>query len=153
MKYLIAALLLLFALPAFAQTTCEDAGDGPVDQTHSGVKKIGDNFTVSWTPPTALADADCTPIESDPAFALTSYEVYVEVDQPNQSGAAFPPVATLPAAQTSFTGTLDFAELRPGSNVYYAVTACNEFGCSSLSEQKWHKLGGPPGKVRNPTVD
>jgi len=147
MKYLIVLLALLFAAPSFAQVGCESTGDGPVNQQKSAVKKIGDTFTVSWTAPTELADADCTPIADDPAFAITSYEVYIEVDAPAQAGANFPPVATLPATQTSFAGTLDFAALRPGSEVFYAVAACNQFGCSVLSDQPWHKLGGPPGKV------
>lgn len=150
-----AALIILGSLllgTAQAQTGCEDTGDGPVDQTHSGVKRVGDTFTVSWAAPTELADANCTPIASDPAFAITNYEVYVEVDAPAQSDPAFPPVATLPASQTSFSGTLDESAMRPGSNVYYAVAACNQFGCSSLSAQKWHKLGGPPGKPQSVTI-
>jgi len=146
-------LLALIARPAFAQEGCLDAGDGPVAAQKSGVKKIGDAFTVSWTAPTELADVACTPIASDPAFAVTSYEVYIEVDAPAQSGVNFPPVATLPPTQTSFSGTLNFDGVRPGSDVFYAVAACNQFGCSSLSEQKWHKLGGPPGKARSLSVE
>lgn len=153
MKYLIVLLALLFAAPSFAQQGCESTGDGPVAQQKSGVKKIGDAFTVTWVAPTELADADCTPIDSDPAFAITSYEVFIEVDQPVPGDLTFPPVATLPATQTSFSGTLNFAALRPGSDVFYAVSACNQFGCSALSEQKWLKLGGPPGKANSVNVE
>ena len=148
----IVATFLLFMLSvavttAQAQVGCEPTGDGAVFPNKSAVKKIGDAFRLSWAAPTQLADADCTPIASDPAFAITSYEVYAEVGTPAQAGPSFPPLATLPATQRELTGTLNFATLRPGSDVYFAVAACNEFGCSRLSEQPWVKVGGPPGKA------
>lgn len=150
----VAALLVLASLlfqPAHAQTGCEPTGDGPVDPQKSAVKKIGDSFTVRWTNPTALADADCTPIDSDPAFALTGTEVYLQVGLP-VPGDNFPPVATLPPDQVTFAGTLNQAALKPGENVYIALKACNQFGCSFLSNQPWMKIGGPPGNAESVTV-
>ena len=147
MKSIMLAVLLLFAVSAHGQVGCEPDGDGPVLPQKSAVKKIGDAFRVSWAAPTELADADCTLIASDPAFAITSYEVYVSVEAPAQSGPGFPPIATVPASQTEVTGTLAQPTMRPGSDVYFAVAACNEFGCSRLSEQPWVKIGGPPGKA------
>jgi len=145
--------IVLGATPAHAQTGCEPTGDGPVDTQKSAVKKIGDTFTVRWTNPTQLADADCTPIDSDPAFALTGTEVYLQVGLPVPGGDNFPPVVTLPPEQVSFVGTLDQAALKPGENVYIALKACNQFGCSFLSNQPWMKIGGPPGNAAGVTVE
>lgn len=146
-KILFIVLALGFSQLAWGQVGCESDGDGAVQPQKSGVKKAGDEFRVYWAVPTQLADADCTPIASDPAFAITSYEVYLQVDEPVQAGPGFPPIATVPATQTELTGTLSQPAIGPGSDVYFAVAACNEFGCSRLSEQAWVKIGGPPGKT------
>lgn len=148
MKQLMFVLFALaFSSLAWGQEGCLPTGDGPVQPNKSAVKKIGDPFTLRWSAPTQLADADCTPIASDPAFALTSYEIYISVGAPAQAGASFPPVATVGASQMMLNGTINFDTLAPGNDVYFAVTACNEFGCSRLSEQAWIKVGGPPGKA------
>ena len=143
--------LALIARPAFAQEGCESAGDGAVAQQKAAVKRIDDSYRVSWQAPTELADAACTPIASDPAFALTSYEVFVSLDGPV---SGLPAVTTLPATQTAFEGSVAGVEgVKPGSDIYFAVTACYQFGCSALSEQEWVKVGGPPGKARSLGVE
>jgi len=133
--------------PVFAQTGCEVTEDGPVDTQKSGVKKLGDSYTVSWTAPQFLADADCTPIASDPDFALTGYEFYVQTSLP-VPGQNFPPAATLPPTQTSVSGTVTARE-----DTFFAVKACNQYGCSFLSNQPWFKVGGPPGKPEGTSVN
>jgi hypothetical protein len=59
-------------------------------------------------------------------------------------------VATVPASQTSLTGSIaGVTGVRPGADIYFAVAACNQFGCSSLSNQEWVKIGGPPVKPQS----
>lgn len=143
----LAILVGMLFQPAHAQEGCESPGDGAVNPQKSAVKRIDDNYTVSWAAPTELADASCTPIASDPEFALTSFEVYVSLDAPV---ADLPPVATVPASQTSVSGSIaGVTGVRPGADIYFAVTACNQFGCSSLSNQEWVKIGGPPVKPQS----
>jgi hypothetical protein len=146
----VTALMILAALliqPAEAQTGCESPGDGAVNPQKAAVKRTDDNYTVTWAAPTELADASCTPIASDPEFALTSFEVYISLDAPV---ADLPPVATVPASQTSLTGSIaGVTGVRPGADIYFAVAACNQFGCSSLSNQEWVKIGGPPVKPQS----
>lgn len=147
-KYLPALLLcsLILALScgtAKAQECSPDTGDGPVQTGWAAVKKTTDSVTVSWVAPEFLTD--CTPIAADPSLAITSYQFYASLDAPAQAAlGAF----EVPATQTSVDLVIANVDgVRPSSELYFAVVACNQFGCSSLSTQVVVKVGGPPGKA------
>lgn len=140
MRIVLALLLTLIAFPLYAQTCEPDTGDGPVDPKHSAVKKLGDTVTISWTAPVYLSD--CTPIADDPEFALTGYDVYVGFDVP--ADKALPPIELAPD-QSQLVLTVD-VPAGPGTRLYYAIAAKNQFGESYLSGQPWVRVGGPPGK-------
>lgn len=135
-------LALFMTLSAHAQECSPSTGDGPVDQQKSAVKKVADQVTLNWTAPQFLQD--CTPISDDPSFAITQYHVYVSLDAPADNG--MPPI-DLPASQTTLTINVDSTSgVGPGSRLYYAIAARNEYGVSFLSNQPWVQVGGPPGR-------
>lgn len=127
---------------AQAQECTPTTGDGPVAQKKSGVKKLSDTVTISWTAPGFLAD--CTPISDDASYVITGYELYASLDAPANSGL---PAINVPATQTSVTLNVDTTTgVKPGSRLYYAIAAVNEYGKSFLSNQEWVQVGGPPGR-------
>jgi len=149
-KWCIIAAVVAFILggmvstSAQAQTCTPATGDGPVAQQKSAVKKLADTVVVSWTAPTELNDENCTPISDDPTYAVIRYNLYVSLDAPATSG--LPPIE-IPANQTSVTINVDSTTgVRPGSRLYYAISAENEYGASYLSNQEWVQVGGPPGR-------
>ena len=138
--YAVAALLIAFMIggflgnKAFAQEPCP-AADGPIANVHSAVKKPGDPVTLSWTTP--VADTCGDPLGGP--SALTEIQLFVEVDTPVTDGT--PAAATYPPGQTSVGLT---ADAQKGADIYYALRACNDIGCSKLSNQEYVKLPGNP---------
>jgi len=139
MKSIILA-LVLFALPGAALAICETTSDGPVATVHSAVKKPGDPVTLTWVNPTEDGCGD--PLTAD--LALTFINLYVEVDGPVT--ATTPVAAVLAPDQTSLGMT---ADANKGADIYYALKACSDFGCSMLSNQPYIKLPGNPKKSEN----
>ena len=132
----------MMATTANAQECTPTTGDGPVAQQKSAVKKLSDTVTISWTAPGFLAD--CTPISDDPSYAITGYQLFASLDAPANSGL---PAINVPATQTSVTLNVDTTTgVKPGSRLYYAIAAVNEYGESFLSNQEWVQVGGPPGR-------
>lgn len=119
-----------------ALAACEPAADGPVASKHSAVKKPGDPVLVSWVNPTTDSCGDI--LEGD--TALREVRLYVSVDSPVT--AATPVAATYAPDQTSVGLS---ADAEKGANIYYALKACNDFGCSPFSNQEFVKLPGNPG--------
>ena len=127
---------------ASAQECTPATGDGPVAQKKSAVKKLSDQVTIKWTPPTFLAD--CTPISDDPSYAITGYVVYISLDAPASTDLTG---VNLPATQTELVVRVDTTTgVKPGSRLYYAIQSTNEYGSSFLSNQEWVQVGGPPGR-------
>jgi len=144
MKTIITSILLFLSLTlsAYAQECTPSTGDGPVDQQKSAVKKLSDTVTIKWTPPQFLAD--CTPIADDPSYAITGYTVYISLDAPASTDLTG---VNLPATQTELVVRVDTTTgVKPGSRLYYAIAADNEYGTSFLSNQSWVQVGGPPGR-------
>lgn len=130
----IANIFLLTSNNAFAE--CAPGADGPVATKHSAVKKPGDPVVISWVNPTQDSCGDLLEGET----ALTEVRLYVSVDSPVVE--ATPVAASYAPDQTSVGLTADAAK---GADIYYALKACNAFGCSPFSNQEFVKLPGNPG--------
>lgn len=149
MKHLLILIPILLALsvPVQAQECTPGDADGDIPNGWSAVKKADDTVTISWTAPAFLTD--CTPISADPAFAVTGFEFYASLDAP--VGRELTPFSLPPEQLSADVAIPDIEGSRPSSELFFAVTACNQFGCSPLSDQAKVKVGGAakkPGNVR-----
>ena len=112
--------LLGFAVAANAQEECiPETGPGAeLPDSHSGVILPGQvTVNVSWTPP--VYTSDCTLLSSDPALAVTRYELYVSGEPGTPTSA---PTVSAPPEVTTLSQPVD----TQGNRLYVMIRACNE---------------------------
>lgn len=133
---------LIFLQDAKAQECVPDTGPGAeLPAQHSGVILPGQvTVDVSWTPP--VFTSDCTLLDSDPALAVTRYELYVSGEPGSPTSAA---TASAASDATSITQPVD----TQGNRLYVMLRACNApqeaaDWCGFWSEQIVKIVAGKP---------
>lgn len=108
------------------------------------VSALAASLTATWTNPTKAVDGT----NLTGAQALTSVEVFVATSP--IADTATTPTATLTGTPTTTTQTVSAAV---GATVYVRVRACNQWGCSALSNQVSKVIpGSEPGVPTSVTI-